>query len=84
VPANDGIRVLAGSQGVALVDLYAAFVGQESTLIGFDGLHPSEAGYQKIAQTFFDVIRARYEGAPNPTFTDTRLLSRRLFARPSN
>jgi lysophospholipase L1-like esterase len=69
VPANDAIRVLAGSQGIALVDLYAAFQGSESTLIGFDGLHPSEAGYQKIAQTFFEAIR-RYEGAPNPTFTD--------------
>jgi len=76
VPANDQIRVLAGSQGVALVDLYAVFRGNEATLIGQDGLHPTEAGYQAIAQTFFNEIVNRYEGAPTSTFTDVG------FARP--
>ena len=69
VPANDQIRALAANEGVALVDLYQAFVGMERVLIGEDGLHPNDAGYQKIAQTFFDVIRMRLESSPNPTGT---------------
>jgi lysophospholipase L1-like esterase len=30
-------------------------------LIGEDGLHPSAAGYQRIADTFFDAIRKNLE-----------------------
>jgi len=61
-PANDAIRALAASQNVDLVDLYAAFNGEASTtLIGFDGLHPTAAGYDTIAQTFFDSIRKKLE-----------------------
>jgi hypothetical protein len=30
-------------------------------LIGVDCLHPNEAGYQKIADTFFERIRATLE-----------------------
>ena len=73
VPANDQIRSLAASQGVTLVDLYQVFHGMEGTLIGADGLHPTEAGYQTIAQTFFDAIRNRLEGMPVPTFTERTL-----------
>jgi acyl-CoA thioesterase-1 len=69
VPANDQIRALASSQGVPLVDLYQAFRGQESTLLGFDGLHPSPQGYQVITQTFFDAVRGRFEVAPTSTLT---------------
>ncbi len=73
VPTNDQIRSLAASQGVTLVDLYQAFHGSEATLIGGDGLHPTEAGYQTIAQTFFEAIRNRLEGSPVPTFTERTL-----------
>ena len=63
-PANDQIRALAASENVVLVDLYAAFGGDASTtLIGFDGLHPTAAGYDLIAQTFFDSIRKKFEVA---------------------
>jgi len=60
-PANDQIRAMVASEGVPLVDLYQAFGGVPGTLIGPDGLHPTEAGYQKMAETFFDVIRQRLE-----------------------
>jgi len=69
VPANDQIRPLAASLGATLVDLYQAFRGNESTLIGSDGLHPTELGYQTIARTFFDAIRMRLELPPNMTLT---------------
>jgi lysophospholipase L1-like esterase len=69
VPTNDQIRALAASQGATLVDVYQAFRGSETALIGSDGLHPNEMGYQTIAQTFFDVIRMRLEAPPNTTWT---------------
>jgi len=61
-PANDQIRALASSANVPLVDLYAAFGADAPTsLIGFDGLHPTAAGYDLIAQTFFETIRKDLE-----------------------
>jgi lysophospholipase L1-like esterase len=61
VPANDQIRGLAAAEGAVLVDLFQAFGGVPGTLIGPDGLHPSEAGYQRIAEAFYDAIRLRLE-----------------------
>jgi lysophospholipase L1-like esterase len=61
-PVNERIRVMVAGEDATLVDIYSAFGGVASTdLIGPDGLHPSAAGYQKIADTFFDVIRRRLE-----------------------
>jgi len=61
VAANDQIRAMATSEAAPLVDLYQAFGGVPGELIGPDGLHPTEAGYSRIADTFFDVIRQRLE-----------------------
>jgi GDSL-like Lipase/Acylhydrolase family len=58
-PANDQIRALATSEGAKLVDVCAAFYGSPDPFIDADGLHPTLAGYQKIAATFFDAIRAQ-------------------------
>jgi len=60
-PANDAIRDLATREGAVLVDTWAAFVGKTSTLLGVGGVHPTEAGHQVIAQTFFDAIKANFE-----------------------
>jgi len=60
-PTNDQIRTLAASEGANLVDLYQAFGGSPDPYIDADGLHPTVAGYQKMAATFFDAIRARLE-----------------------
>ena len=60
-PTNDLIRGLASAEGATLVDLYQAFVGMESSLLGVDGLHPTEAGYERMAQTFFEAIRQKLE-----------------------
>jgi lysophospholipase L1-like esterase len=64
VPVNDRIRAMAAAEGAVLVDLFAAFDGKVDTLIGADGLHPNDAGYQLMADTFFTAIRARLEMAP--------------------
>jgi lysophospholipase L1-like esterase len=62
-PTNDLIRAMVLSEtGVTLVDLWSAFGGVPGTLIGEDGLHPSDAGYARIAEAFMTVIRARFEG----------------------
>jgi lysophospholipase L1-like esterase len=64
VPVNDRIRGMVQAEGAVLVDLFAAFDGRVDTLIGADGLHPNDAGYQVMADTFFTAIRARLELAP--------------------
>lgn len=53
---NARIRQIAADQGVALADVSAAFNGDLS-LIGADGLHPTQAGYDRIADTFLAVLR---------------------------
>ena len=60
--ANDQICALDASENAVLVDLYAAFgADAPTTLIGFDGLHPTAAGYELIAQTFFGAIQQKLE-----------------------
>jgi lysophospholipase L1-like esterase len=63
-PTNDKIRQLALSEGVTLVDLYQGFGGSPDPYIDVDGLHPNEAGYRKIAEIFFDAIKATLELQP--------------------
>jgi lysophospholipase L1-like esterase len=61
---NALIRTTARGEGAVLVDVYAALSPDPNRYIGVDGLHPSEAGYQKIAETFFAAIRADLEIVP--------------------
>lgn len=61
VSANSQIRLLAASENVTLVDLYPAFAGLTDSLLGQDGLHPSDAGYQRMADLFFAAIQQRLE-----------------------
>ena len=58
---NDRMRAIAVSQGALLVDLYSALVGNVAVYVGIDGLHPTEAGYQRMAETFFSAIVATLE-----------------------
>lgn len=61
VAANVRIRTMVGDEGAVLVDLYEAFNGQTAILLGEDGLHPSAAGYQRMAEAFFAAIVRRLE-----------------------
>lgn len=49
---NQRIMAVANSEGVGLVDLYAAFPTDLKAYIGVDGLHPTELGFTLMAQTF--------------------------------
>jgi len=60
VPFNNEVRrLLAGVQNVYLVDVYAAF-GSNRALIGDDGLHPTPAGYDVMAQQFHAAVVATF------------------------
>lgn len=62
-PLNARIRAMAAAKGAILVDVHAAWAGRTG-LMGADGIHPTEEGYQVIAQTFFEAIRRTLEKAP--------------------
>jgi lysophospholipase L1-like esterase len=57
-PYNTLIRAIAAAKGATLVDVHAAW---RSELMGADGIHPTEAGYEVIADVFFEAIRRTLE-----------------------
>jgi len=57
---NEGLRGMAAKKGAILVDVNAHVLVDQ---IGQDGLHPTEAGYQQIAEVFREALSARYETA---------------------
>jgi lysophospholipase L1-like esterase len=76
-PFNDQVRGLAFEQAVPLVDVYAAMNGDVNSYIGPDGLHPTAAGYEKIADTFFTAIEQTLEIKPTMTSSRTGALGLR-------
>lgn len=58
---NAMIRTTARGENAVLVDLHAVLSTDVTRYIGADGLHPTEAGYQKIAETFLGAIRGDLE-----------------------
>ncbi len=61
---NGQIRDLCRRYRTGCADLYEAFGGEQSPLIGSDGLHPTLAGSDVIAETYFAVIRESFERRP--------------------
>jgi lysophospholipase L1-like esterase len=62
--ANVMIRDVAALENVYLVDAELAFLQRDPTLmtlIGDDGLHPTEAGAQLLGETFFTEVTRRLE-----------------------
>ena len=58
---NDRLRTTARGEGAVLVDVYPAFLSDVTRLVGTDGAHLTEAGYRRLAELFFDAIRADLE-----------------------
>jgi lysophospholipase L1-like esterase len=58
---NDALRTMAARKAAILVDVGAQL---PMSLIGQDGLHPTDAGYDFIAGLFLDALKLRYERAP--------------------
>ena len=59
-PFNAQLKTMALAENVPVADVFQAFHGDFS-LLGSDGLHPNAAGYQRIADTFFGVIKQTLE-----------------------
>jgi len=59
-PYNNLIRRMVAAKGATLVDVHAAWGGRAG-LMGADGIHPTEAGYEVIAGAFFDAIQRTLE-----------------------
>jgi len=57
-PAHHGCRP---GEGATLVDLYTPMSADVKRYIGADGLHPTEAGFTIMAQTFAAVIQSKFE-----------------------
>lgn len=55
---NDELRKTASAEGATLVDVNSAF---DLAWIGQDGLHPTEAGYSRLAEIFFAAIQSAFE-----------------------
>jgi lysophospholipase L1-like esterase len=58
---NARLREVCTLEGVPFVDLYGTLLPEALEIIGIDGLHPTEAGYRRIADVFFSAIRAALE-----------------------
>jgi len=58
---NNTLQIMATQESVTYVDLYNPMLAEAPTLIGSDGLHPAEAGYRRIADLFFAVIKNALE-----------------------
>ncbi len=60
--ANLSIHSMAENEGAIVVDLYQAFgTMPDPTFIDIDGLHPTAAGHDLIAKSFFESVRARLD-----------------------
>ena len=57
---NDGLKAMAAKKGATIVDINALL---PESFVGSDGLHPTEAGYQRMAEIFLDAIKQRYEAS---------------------
>ena len=60
IPLNGRLQSMAASRGAVFVDVHGAWDNRPG-LMGADGIHPTEAGYEVIATAFFDKIRQTLE-----------------------
>jgi lysophospholipase L1-like esterase len=58
---NSRLRTVAAGEQAVFVDLYEALSSDINTYIGVDGVHPTEAGYRRMAEAFFAAIRTDLE-----------------------
>ena len=58
---NNTLQLMSQQEGVVYVDLYNQMLSDAATLIGNDGLHPTEAGYRRIAELFLNAIKTVLE-----------------------
>jgi lysophospholipase L1-like esterase len=57
---NTQLRALANVEGVPYVDMVAAFGSGFQQLLSPDGLHPNDAGYQRMAEAIGNTVVANF------------------------
>ncbi len=55
---NSSLRAMAAKKGAQLIDVNTLL---PVSVIGQDGLHPTEAGYDQLAAIFLDALKTKYE-----------------------
>jgi lysophospholipase L1-like esterase len=65
------LKRMAEDEGAGFVDLFN-LLGTWQGVVGADGLHPTPAGYQKIARLWADAIEERFEKTDAPAVGFTR------------
>jgi lysophospholipase L1-like esterase len=81
-PYNNQLRSMAAAENVTLVDVFQGFGTSFSDLIDFDGLHPTAAGYQRIADLFFASITQNLEPPPTLTWDPRAMVTGGFLIRP--
>ena len=64
VPYNSLVKTLVSAKGARTVDTYTLLKKNLGTLIGDDGIHPTAAGYETMATTYFNAIVKWFEPDP--------------------
>lgn len=64
VRTNTALVAMARGEGAIVVDTWARFTGHEAQYVDQDGLHLRPAGYQALADAFFDAIRDNVPAVP--------------------
>jgi lysophospholipase L1-like esterase len=78
---NGAVAAMVQAEGAILVDTYARFSGHEAEYVDQDGLHLRPAGYQALAEAFFDAIKANVASSPALN-GDTHLYAKSLITNP--
>jgi lysophospholipase L1-like esterase len=69
-PFNTQLMATALSAGAAVIDLYSDMVTDAKDWISpYDGVHPTEAGYQEMAQVWFYSLWRNFESSPSSSMT---------------
>ena len=69
VPYNRDLQAMAEQNGVPFIDIYPHIT--DDMISPVDGLHLTQAGNQKLAEVYYEAIKARYH-VPAPATTVVR------------
>ena len=83
VPFNNQLVPASIGAGAVVVDLYSDISTDISDWISpYEGLHPTEAGYQEMARVFFNAIKNAFESPTSSTTSSSTTSTARLRKTP--